>query len=112
MRTKNIASALSLVTAGAGSPIVLTGSDYPFEPGNSVVIVLHSANLGGDAVLDIQGREDAVSAFAQLNDVDGNPVRLNAIGTKYFNVVLPQEIRTNITETTGAGQADADMLQN
>ena len=114
MRSFTIDAARSLVVAGQSSVTNFAGPGrkVPFIANNTVVIVLSSGDLGGDAVLKLEGREDSTGAFSDLLDVDGNVVNLAIIGTEYFTVVLPQEVRSDVAETTGAGTASITVLGN
>lgn len=114
MRSLTIDAARSLAVAGVSAAFNFAGPGrkVPFMANNTVVIVLSSGDLAGDAVLKLEGREDSTGAYSDLLDVDGNVVDLDIIGTEYFEVVLPQEVRSDVTETTGAGTASITVLGN
>ena len=111
MRIKTIDAAVDLTVTADGSAVVLSSNLVPFIPNSTVIFALASADLD-DSVVTIQGREDSVSAFADLTDVDGNVVNLGIPGTEFFEVVLPQESRVRVVEGTGVGTASVTLLGN
>lgn len=112
MRVLVINNAVDLATAGNGADFDLAGRLHPFAQNNTAVVCLASADLGGDAVLSLEGRNDPAGAYAALNDVNGNPVQLDAAGVRFFEVVLTEQIREVVTETTGAGTGSVTLLGN
>ena len=114
MKSLALDVAIDLSASASTAAFVLTGKDYPFEPGNSAVISIQVDNqAAGDAVVTVEGREDSTSSFTTLTDDQGNNVDLAALDApEYFTVVLPQEIRATVVQTTGAGLASITLLQN
>ena len=112
MRIFKLNEAIDL-TADSDEAFNLVSNKHPFSPGATVVLAVDTSDDLADVTVSIQGREDAVSAFATLNDVDGNAITFNTAGQKFFEFVLPQELNINVNEgTTGVGTASATLLAN
>lgn len=112
MRAKTLDAAVDLATDGESAAIDLSVNNHPFMPGATAVVVLASADLAGDAVFGLLGSNDGGDTFTQLTDVNGDNVEINATGTFFFEVVLPEQIQTTVVETTGAGVGQAVLLGN
>lgn len=110
MRSRQIVDGLDLSGSGAGSAIDLSDEPLPFAANHTAVVAMQSADASSASV-KLQGSDDGGDNWADLEDVDGNAVVLSAAGVQFFEVVLPEQIRTNITDD-GTGSADVWLLNN
>lgn len=113
MRSKLFDAAIDLSVQANGTEQSFAAGDFPFRANMNVVLAVSSIDLGGDVALTFEGREDDTSAFVQITDDEGNAISFSGSpGVRYYNIVLPQELRAVVTETTGAGEAQVSLLQN
>lgn len=95
---------LSAASSVVGDAVDLSGENFPFQPGNDVLLITQSADLS-DATIAVKGSEDD-SSYTSYDTLDVPGFRIASVNLKRY-------VRIDVTQaSTPAGTANIYLIGN